>query len=107
MYAGDGARCEDHACSHRLSSAGEEIQGSRQTRMNSPRQVLGRSFSHQLPVEVTDKLDRNATRLVSKDRAEDQTIVVSKVGGNHCWSECVDVRDRAAGHLDADKQTLF
>ena len=45
MYTGDGARGEDHARSDWLTSAGEDIQGSRQTMMNSPGQVLGRSFS--------------------------------------------------------------
>jgi hypothetical protein len=74
MYTGDGARGEDHAGSHRLSPAGEDIQGSRQTMMNSPRQVLGRSFSHELPVDVTGKLHRSPTRPVRKDRAEHQTV---------------------------------
>jgi hypothetical protein len=107
MYTGDGARGEDHACSDRLTSAGEDIQGSRQAMMNSTGQVLGRSFSHELPVDVTSKLDRSSTRPVRKDRAEHQTVVVPEVGGDHCRAERVDVRDRAAGHLDADQQMLL
>jgi hypothetical protein len=62
MYTGDGACGEDHARPHRLTPAGEDIQGSRQTMMNSPRQLLGRSFSHKLPVDVTGKLDRGPAR---------------------------------------------
>ena len=107
MYAGDGACGEDHACSDRLTSAGEDIQGSRQTMMNPPGQVLGRPFSHELPVDVTSNLGRSSTRPVRNDRAEHQTVVVPEVGGDHCGAERVDVRDRAAGHLDADQQMLL
>lgn len=70
MYAGDGARGEHHARSDYLTSAGEAIEGSRQAMMNPPGQVLGRSFSDELPVDVTGKLDRSSTRPVRKDRAE-------------------------------------
>ena len=107
MYTGDGARGEDHARSDRVTSAGEDIQGSRQAMMNSPGHVLGRSFSHELPVDVTGKLDRSSTGPVREDRAEHQTVVVPEVGGDHCRAERVDVRDRAAGHLDADQQMLL
>ena len=58
MYAGDGAGGEDHACSDRLTSAGEDIQGSRQAVMNSAGQVVGGSFSHEFPVDVAGELDR-------------------------------------------------
>jgi hypothetical protein len=107
MYPGDGARGEDRACSDRSTSAGEDIQGSGQTMMNSPRQVPGRSFSQELPVDVTSKLDWSLTRPVRKNGAEHQTVVVSEVGSDHCGAERVDVRDRAAGHLDADQQLLL
>src|SRR6476659_11116027 len=99
MYTGDGARGEDHVCSDRLPSTGEDIQGTRQTMMNPPGQVYFRSFSYELPVDVTSKLDRSSTRPVRKDRAEHQTVVVAEVGGDHCRPERVDVRDRAARHL--------
>ena len=107
MYTGDGARGEDHACSDRVAPAGEDIQGSRQAMMNSPRQVFGRSFSQEMPVDVRSKLDRSSTGPVGKDRAKHQTVVVPEVGGDHCRAERVDVRDRAAGHLDADQQMLL
>ena len=107
MYTGDGTRGEDHACSDRLTAAGEDIQGNRQTTMNPPGQVLDRSFSHKIPVDVTSKLDRSSTRPVRKNRAEHQTVVVPEVGGDHCRAERVDFRDRAAGHLDADQQMLL
>ena len=107
MYTGDGASGEHHACSDRLTSAGEDIQGSRQTMMNPAGQVVRRSFSDELPVDVTGKLDRRSTRPVRKDRAEHQTVVIPEVGGYHYRAERVDVRDRAAGHLDADQQMLL
>src|SRR4029450_11277463 len=103
MYTGDGARGEDHACSDGFMSVEQDIQGSRQAVMNSPGQVLGRSFSYELPVDVTGELDRSRARPVREDRAEHQTVVVPEVGGDHCRAERVDVRDRAAGHLDADQ----
>jgi hypothetical protein len=107
MYAGDGACGEDRACSDRSTSAGEDIQGSGQTMMNPTWQVLGRSFSQELPVDVTSKLDRSSARLVRNDRAEHQTVVVPEVGSDHCRAERVDFRDRAAGDLDADQQMLL
>ena len=70
MYAANGARGEDHARSDRLTSAGEDIQGSGEAMMNPPGQVLGRSFSDELPVDVTGKLDRSSTKPARKDRAE-------------------------------------
>ena len=106
MDTSDGARGEDRACSDRSTSAGEDIEGSRQTMMGSPGQVLGRSFSSEFPVDGAGKLDRSSRR-VRKDRAEHQTVVVAEVGGDYGRAERVDVRDRAAGHLDADKQLLL
>src|SRR5512133_2150523 len=107
MYPGDGACGEDRACLDRSTPAGEDIQGSGQAVMNPPGQVLGRSFSQELPVDVTSKLDRSSTRLVRKDRAEHQTVVVAEVGSDHCRAERVDFRDRAAGHLHAYQQMLL
>jgi hypothetical protein len=84
MDPGDGACGEDRARSDRSTSTGEDIQGSGQTMMNPTWQVLGRSFSQELPVDVTSKLDRSSARLVRNDRAEHQTVVVPEVGSDHC-----------------------
>src|SRR5215211_1501596 len=67
MDAGDGARGEDHARLHRVTPAGEDIQRSREAMMNPPGQVLGGSFSDDVLVDVTGKLDRSPTRPVRKE----------------------------------------
>ena len=67
MDAGDGARGEDHARADRVTPDGEDIQRSRQAMMNPPGQVLGGSFSHEVLVDVTGKLDCRPTRPVGKE----------------------------------------
>ena len=107
MDAGDGASGEDHARSYRLTSADEDVQRGRQAVVHSARQVVGRPFADEFPVDVEVELDRRTIRSVGQDRTEHQTVVVPEVGGDDRRAERVDVRDRAAGHLDADQQLLL
>jgi hypothetical protein len=107
MDTGDGAGGEDHARAHRLTPADQDIQGGSQAMMDATGQVRAGSFPDELVVDVQGQRHRRFTGLVRQHGAEHQSVVVPEVGGDHRGAERVDVRDRAAGHLDADEQLLL
>ncbi len=86
MYTGYGARGEDRARSHRLITAGEDVQGSRQAMMNSA--DFGNNNGLVLGSVLSDRPWRRECRMLIKPICPPDPRLVA-----------VDIESRRVSHL--------